>query len=446
MHGTSRTAAAVVIVLALAAAGSLVAAGARAGSPTSQTADQAAVPTFSRDVAPILFTHCATCHRPGEIGPMPLLTYDDAEPYAAQIALAVRSGHMPPWHADAAPGTFLNERRLNDVDQQTLARWASGGAPRGNPADLPPAPVFAEGWAIEEPDAVFEMPDAFHVPAEGTIPYQYFEVPTNFTEDRWVQAMEIRPGARDAVHHVILYAREPDGSPARSGTLSQPPGQGLPTEQPPRAGGRSARRRLGTIVATTAPGTNAMIYRPGAALRIRAGTVLTFQMHYTAHGQAMADRTRVGFVFAEAPPEREVFVSQFTNVRLSIPPGAADHRVDSAVTFEEDAHLVGLLPHTHLRGTRWFYRVIYPDGRTETLLDVPRYDFNWQTYYLFASPLAMPRGTRIEASAWYDNSPRNAANPDPTRLVRWGEQTWDEMQYTGITYTVDGAAGATAGR
>jgi hypothetical protein len=427
------------------------------------------VPTFSKDVAPIVFKNCAGCHRPGEIGPMPLLSYDDARPYASEMRDQIKAGHMPPWHADARYGSFLNERKLTDAEKATIARWAEGGAPRGNDKDLPPPPKFAEGWSIGTPDAVLRMPQEFDVPASGTIEYQYFEVPTNWTEDKWIQAMEIRPGARSVVHHVLVYSREPAGLPARPRALQpiptagnalnlNPPAPANPAPAPnpvppparpnpatPPAAPPAGQRVLGGLIASNAPGTSGMIYQPGTALLIRPGSVLTFQVHYTASGTAATDRTSIGFVFAKQSPAEEIRVGQFVNVRLHIPAGSSDQRVDAGVAFLEDVHLVGLLPHTHLRGARWEYKLVYPDGRSEMILALPKYDFNWQTYYLFASPLALPKGSRIESSAWYDNSPASRSNPDPKVDVRWGDQTWEEMQYTGITYTVDSQKKKTGG-
>jgi hypothetical protein len=418
-------------------------------------AGSGSVPTFTKDVAPILYKNCVGCHRAGEIGPMPLVTYDDARPYAADIRDEVMAGHMPPWHADRQIGKFLNARGLSDAEKATIARWADGGAPRGDAKDLPPAPGFTEGWTIGKPDAVFSIPQDYEVPASGTVAYQYFTVPTNFTEDRFVQAIEIRPGARSVVHHVLVYSREPGAStrppvlvpPAALGRAGGAPTPAPPTTSPaatPASGDAGARpNRLGVLIATTAPGTNAMTFRPGSALAIRAGSVLTFQIHYTANGTPTKDRSSVGMVFAKTPPADEVRPGAFINTRFVIPAGARDYRVDSSIAFAEDAHIWGLFPHTHLRGTKWEYTIVYPDGRSERILSVPAYDFNWQTYYMFAEPLAAPKGSRIEASAWYDNSPNNKSNPDPKSDVRWGEQTWEEMQYTGITYTVDSQRRAT---
>jgi hypothetical protein len=193
----------------------------------------------------------------------------------------------------------------------------------------------------------------------------------------------------------------------------------------------------GTLIATTAPGTNAMVFAPGTAVKIKAGSTLLLQVHYTANGTAATDLSSVGFIFAKAEPKQEVHNSAFVNAMLKLPPGSDNQEVDSAIQFNEDSHITALFPHTHLRGKSWQYTLVYPDGRRQEILSVPKYDFNWQTYYIFTKPLAVPKGSRIEAVAHYDNSTNNKWNPDPTKEVRWGEQTWQEMQYTGITYTVD---------
>lgn len=391
----------------------------------------AATPTFSKDVAPILYKNCASCHRPGDIAPMPLLTYEQVRPWAKSIREKVALGQMPPWHANAPRGTFSNDRRLTDLEKDTLSRWASNGAPAGDPKDLPPPPNFTEGWEIGAPDAVFSIPAAYEVPASGTINYQYFTVPTNFAGEKWVQAIEVRPGARSVVHHVLVFCREP-GAPAL-------PPAFVPVVPAPPSGQNQQQQSFarGTLIATTAPGTNAMTFQPGTAIRIGAGAVLTFQIHYTANGKATSDRTSVGMIFTKEPPKLEIRNSAFVNLKLRLPPGAPDEAVDSAIEFKEDSHIWALFPHTHLRGKSWEYRLVHSDGRSEVVLAVPKYDFNWQTYYVFAQPLAVPKGSRLEATAHYDNSAGNAWNPDPKVEVRWGEQTWQEMQYSGITYSVD---------
>ncbi len=385
----------------------------------------AAAPTFSKDVAPIIYKNCASCHRPGDIAPMSLLTYENVRPWAKAIREQVATRQMPPWHATQPHGTFLNDRRLSDADRDTLIRWADGGARKGDPKDLPMMPKFSDNWEIGTPDVVLGMSQDYEVPESGTVAYQYFQVPTNFTEDKWVQAIEVRPGTRSIVHHILVFCREPNAKPREMGYVSVVP----------KMQQRSAR--ADNLIGTTAPGTNAMIFRPGTALRVKAGSVLIFQMHYTTNGAAAKDKSSVGMTFARQAPQLEMRTSAFVNPMFVIPPGANNYQVDSAIEFTEDAHIWGLIPHTHLRGKSWEYRIVYPDGRTESVLSVPKYDFNWQTYYLFAKPIAVPKGTRLEATAHYDNSTANAFNPNPEAQVRWGDQTWEEMQYTGITYSID---------
>jgi hypothetical protein len=396
-------------------------------------------PTFSKDVAPILYKNCASCHRPGDIAPMPLLNYEQARPWAKSIREKVSLGQMPPWHAAEPRGTFSNDRRLSDADKDTLVRWAAAGAPQGDPKDLPPAPRFADGWEIGTPDAVFTIPKAYDVPASGTIAYQYFTVPTSFAEDKWVQAIEVRPGNRTVVHHVLVFSREPRTPgrlPAYVPILPKPLALGQNANNSDQT---AARKDPDILIATTAPGTNAMTFEPGSAMRVKAGATLVFQIHYTANGKPTADESSVGMVFAKEAPAREIRNGAFTNVFLKLPAGSSDQSVDSVIQFNQNIHITALFPHTHVRGKSWEYRLVYPNGNSEIVLSVPKYDFNWQTYYVFSKPLAVPKGAILEATARYDNSSANPSNPDPKIEVHWGEQTWQEMQYSGITYYVDEA-------
>ena len=400
----------------------------------------AGAPTFSKDVAPILYKNCAGCHRPGEIAPMSLLTFEQARPWAKSIREKVLTGQMPPWHASQAHGTFSNDRRLTDTDKNTLIAWVDAGAPQGNPKDLPPAPQFSEGWQIGKPDLVLSMEKPYDVAASGTIAYQFFTIPTHFTEDKWVQAIELRPGTRSVVHHILAFVHEP-GKPAETPAFSvvlprmpRLPARDGSAVQQGQAGGP------GTLIATEAPGTNPIIFEPGSALKIPAGSSIMFQMHYTANGKAATDQSSIGFIFAKGTPQREIHTANFYNPLLKVPAGAADQAVDCAIEFTEDTHITALFPHTHLRGKSWEYRLIYPNGDSQVVLSVPKYDFNWQTYYVFTTPLLAPKGSRLEATAHYDNSINNKWNPDPKIDVRWGEQTWQEMQYSGITYYTDGPA------
>jgi hypothetical protein len=437
-----------------------VAAGVGVGA---QPSADAAAPTFAKDVAPIFYKNCTNCHRPGEIAPMSLLTYKDARPWAKSIGANVSRGVMPPWHADPAHGEFLNDRRLSAADKDTIARWVAAGAPEGDPKDLPPQPTYTDGWLIGQPDAVLSMDEDYPVPASGEVRYQYFEVPTHFTEDKWIQAFEIRPGNRAVVHHVIVYTRppaQPRPAPTADAEAPRPRptpifefadnmeipagqtgGKALPPEQrkPLGPNDRPAPKGLGASVGAYVPGMPAQVYPVGTATRLRAGTTLIFQMHYTTNGTATTDRTSIGLVFAKEPPNVELRGTVLANGALHIPAGASDYAVDAEMTVNQDISLWAILPHTHVRGKRWLYDAIYPDGRRETILAVPKYDFEWQTDYLYKTPLKLPKGTKIHATAWYDNSTNNPSNPDPTKDVWWGDQTWEEMMFSGITYSVDSA-------
>jgi hypothetical protein len=363
---------------------------------------------------------------------MSLLTYEKARPYAKAIRDEIQDGRMPPWHADAPHGTFLNERRLSDGEKDILVRWATHGAPEGDPKDLPPAPEYVDGWSIGKPDIVLEMAEDYNVPADGVVEYEYFYIPTGFTEAKWVQAVEVRPGNRQVVHHALVFHKaapdRPRGAPVLQLNRTQ---MALP---PSRPGNRPARRDRvpARLLATYAPGTNPQIFPAGTAVRLEPGGVIELQMHYTTSGEAGSDRTKVGLIFAKDPSPREIRVSQFYNTKFTLPAGSVETRVDADVTFVNDAILWGLFPHTHVRGKKWEYVLELPDGTKKTILSVPSYDFNWQTYYMFAEPLKVPKGARLVSSAWYDNSDRNRSNPDPKIDVTWGDQTWEEMQYTGL--------------
>ena len=444
------------VVCATGAAGQLLA---QSPAPTP-----AAAPTFSKDVAPIFYRNCTSCHRSGEIGPMALVTYQDARPWARSIAAKVASGTMPPWHADPGHGEFANDRRLNAGDKETILQWIANGAPEGNPADLPPAPTYADGWQVGQPDAVFALLEDYPVPSSGTIEYKYFEVPTHFTEDKWVRAFEVRPGDRSVVHHVIVFARPPakpdqerekappNGGaqkPKRQGPFSFAPGMEEPKNDAVEAArkapnnDRPAPKGVGSFVAAFAPGQAVRTYAEGTAVKIPAGATLVFQMHYTASGKATTDRSKVGLVFAKEPPRQEVIIAALQNANFTLPAGAPDVQVDAEMTLNQDMTIWSMLPHTHVRGKRWHLEATYPDGRTETILDVPRYDFNWQTDYVFKQPLKLPKGTKVRTSAWYDNSAANKSNPDSTVDVHWGDQTWQEMQFTAFAFTLDPAPTST---
>ncbi|MDQ3069633.1 MAG: thiol-disulfide isomerase [Acidobacteriota bacterium] len=398
---------------------------------TTPPPPRAAAPTYAADVAPILYKHCTECHRPGEIAPMSLMTYAEARPWAKAMRDEVADGRMPPWHADPAHGTFRNARVLTAAEKETLTRWANAGAPEGRASDAPKPPSYSNGWRMGTPDVVFTLSKPYAVKQDGMIDYQYFDVPTHFTEDKFVRAVEIRPGNREVVHHALLYVRVPPGGPRRT-AFSQPRSQQDFPDQKRTSEENAPTGPTSGLLGTFAPGTPPMQLPDGAAIRIRAGTTLVFQMHYTTNGKAASDQTSVGLIFSDAPPADEVRATHFMNPALFLPAGAASTQVDSEITFAEDMKVWGIFPHTHLRGKRWKYEAIYPDGRREVVLSVPNYDFNWQTYYELATPLVLPKGTKLLATAFYDNSAANPANPDAKSDVRWGDQTWEEMQYTGL--------------
>jgi mono/diheme cytochrome c family protein len=361
--------------------------------------------TFNKDIAPIFFNNCVQCHRPGEIAPMSLVSFKEARPWARSIKEKVATGVMPPWHADPHYGEFRNDRRLSQKDIDTIVAWVDQGANEGNAKDLPPTPQFLEGWNIGKPDVVFYLPQEYAVPATGVVEYKYFNVPTGFKEDKWIQAAEIRPGVRGVVHHIIVFAQS-----------------------------ANAPQRL---LVGYAPGEQPVVIAKGLAKKIPADSTLIFQVHYTPNGTAAKDKSYVGFVFAKQPPVAEVVTRPVMNAKFAIPPGDPNYKVESTYTFTQDAHIQSLMPHMHVRGKDFMFKVTYPDGTSKLLLSVPKYDFAWQTYYILKEPLAAPKGTRLDCLAHFDNSEKNKYNPDPSKEVRWGDQTWEEMMIGWMSYTVD---------
>ncbi|QQS46100.1 MAG: thiol-disulfide isomerase [Acidobacteriota bacterium] len=374
--------------------------------------------TFTKDVAPILQKNCMSCHRPGEIAPMSLLSYKEVRPWAKSIRERVLDRTMPPWSADPNHGEFKNDPRLSQQEIDTIVKWVDGGSVKGDDKDMPPNPKYPEGWSIGTPDAVISMQEEHQVPADGEVPYLYFSMPTNFTEDKWVQALEIRPGNRAVVHHVIAFAQEPDTSGKVDGS-----------------GGefRRGRTQLGGIT----PNKTGVTFEPGVAKLIKKGSNIVFQMHYTTNGQAATDRTSIAFIFARQPATRILHTGNAINTRFVIPAGHPNYEVTASKTFDEDVHITGFMPHMHVRGKDFTYTAVYPDGRREILLSVPAYDFNWQLSYELKKPKAMPKGTKLECVAHFDNSTKNKFNPDPTKPVAWGDQTWEEMMIGWFSYTRD---------
>lgn len=410
-------------------------------SSTSASDKASSSVTFTRDVASILHKNCASCHRTGEIAPMSLLTFKEVRPWAKSIREVVAERRMPPWLADPHYGEFANDSRLSQKDIDTIVAWVDGGAKEGDAKDLPPAPKFQpEGWKRGTPDAVFPMTVEANVPADGVVAYRHFAVPTNFTEDKYVQFAEIKRGDPAVVHHVIVSVREPGQGPLPPageiiiGAGANREGEARTAQRP--QGGTRGNAPDGMLVGW-APGMSPLSLRNGQAKLIKKGSVLIFQMHYTTNGQASKDRTSVGLYFAKGPVEKRVITTGAVARNLVIPPGEPNYESKSSFTFSEDSHIVSFMPHMHVRGKDFQYKLVYPDGTSKILLSVPRYDFNWQLVYFMKDPVAAPKGSRIECLAHHDNSERNKFNPDPSKEVRWGPQTWEEMMIGWLDYTID---------
>ncbi len=398
--------------------------------------------TFNKDVLPILQKRCQECHRPGEAAPMSFLTYKDTRPWAKAIRGAVVIKKMPPWFSDDVHGKFKNDRRLPQSEIDTLVAWVDGGAKEGNAADAPKGIEYAQGWSIGKPDVVIDMPVGFKVPASGTVDYVWFLAPTNFTEDKWVEKIEVRPGNSAVVHHVVLYARAPGSPYVKNAKLGEPyfPAKSNQLQQHKPDTGEGSFYTLGRddleMVSVYVPGGDAYQTLPGQARLIKAGSDLLFQMHYTANGKEAVDRSRVGIVFAKEPPKERVVNTFIFNGNMHIPPGEPNHPVLARVTVQEDVKLMSMFPHMHVRGKAMQYKAIYPSGESQILLNVPKYDFNWQLSYYLRDPITLPKGTKLEITAWYDNSPNNPANPDPKSDVYWGEQTWEEMLAAFVDFAI----------
>jgi peroxiredoxin len=364
--------------------------------------------TYAKHIAPIFNANCVFCHRKGQIAPFPLTSYEESVGWAEMIREVVSERRMPPWHADPKVGQFKNDCRLSDKDMALIDKWVDNGAPQGNPKDLPPAPQYAEGWQIPKPDSVVYMADeGYDVPATGTVEYQRFVVDPGWTEDKWIKSMECLPGNPAVVHHIIVYLVPPGVTPS----------------------GQAGRLRSNWLGAF-APGLRQQVLDEGMARYVQAGSKLLFEMHYTPNGTAQKDRSYAGFVFADPKTvKKEVAVQNAGNFTFKIPPGDPNYEVESEFVFRQDSLLLTVSPHMHVRGKDFRYDLIYPDGKKETVLWVPRYDFGWQTTYELTEPKRVPRGTKMVCVAHFDNSDDNYANPDSTKEVAWGEQTWEEMMF-----------------
>ena len=363
--------------------------------------------TYSKHIAPIFNSRCAECHRKGQIAPFPLNGFASTVGWEAMIAEVVEQDRMPPWNANPEVGHFANDARLTKEEKQLILTWVQNGCPEGDPADLPTPPQFTEGWRIPKPDMVIHVRDEpFTVPATGVVDYKYFEIDPQFTEDKYVVAAEARPGNTAVVHHIIAFVKAPGQDNVD----------------------------LGSLLIGYAPGTSPLIFPANAAMKVPAGSKILFEMHYTPNGTEQTDLSYIGLKFTDAATvKHEVVGAEALFAKFEIPPQAADYEVQAKYRFREDMQILSLTPHMHLRGKAFRYVATYPDGTTETLLDVPKYDFNWQLRYEMATPKMMPAGTVVQCVGVFDNSDDNPNNPDSSKAVRWGRQSWEEMMIGFLT-------------
>lgn len=382
--------------------------------------------TWSSHVSAIFQRRCQACHRPGEIAPFPLVRPEDALGWGDTILEVVSQGRMPPWHADPAFGKFTNDGRLTVEEKNQIERWIAAGMPEGDPAAAPPPARFPTGWQIPPPDQIFHMAETpFLLPAHGAVSYQYFTVDPGFTEGRWIKAVESRPGNPAVVHHINVFLLLPQF-----------------------AAGYRRDDLTNHLLSAYAPGLRTSPFPEGSAYYVPPGAKLIFQMHYSPIGSEQTDRSYLGVVYADPDEVTErVEIALNVNNRFQIPPGAPDYPVSTLYEYARDATLFALSPHMHLRGKAFRFEAFYPSGEREVLLDIPRFDFNWQTIYELARPKHLPRGTVIQCDARFDNSAANPANPDPTATVRWGDQTFEEMMigYMFIRVPKESAADASSG-
>ena len=416
-------------------------------------AESAPGPTFNKDVAPIFYKNCVSCHHPNDIAPMSLLTYREARPWAAAIRQAVLRRVMPPWHSDPNVGHYLNDPRLSDSDIATIDAWTKQGAKEGDPKDLPAAPSFHAGWHIN-PDTVITIP-ATTVAAGNLDDYEYIYVPTNFTEDKWIQAAEVLPGDRRVVHHATVSVVSADSVPHlqqshvddkqdqyhfRTGKVNHVKPDAPVSDDGCTAPQNSKEPQGSTggvnhVPAIYLPGHGAEVRPPGYALKIAAGSYLQFQVHYSNRlDQTVTDKTSIGLVFAKAPVTHEVAQYEIWNNWFRIPPDDGNHKVTSCFVLPKDLQAVAYTAHMHFRGKSMRTEAIYPDGRTETLFNVPKYDFRWQETYFLKQQLILPKGTKLVTTAYFDNSSNNPLNPDPSQSIRWGEPSNEEMMGFWLAY------------
>lgn len=437
--------------------GLLVLAGAAPRNGTVDAAPSAATPTFSKDVAPIMFAHCVSCHRPGQIAPMSLLTYDEVRPWAKAIKTNVVNRVMPPWHADPSGSlAFLNDRRLTDNQIATVAVWVDGGSPKGEDKDLPPTPEFVDTWAYGPPDHVLEMPVEFAIPAEGEIPVLQFYSKLPFDDDRYLEKVEMRPTNVAVLHHANVHfqsLRVPEGARLVDGVFVGANGKEITADE--LRGGESVFDVDQGQLISYVPGRGYEKYHPGTGKILPAGKWLVWSVHYTPTGRPERDRVSIGLYFSKTPVRDVVVTSQISGTLIvegkelppgpdgrrpqvpTIPPYAENWQIRAIMPVQDDITLYGFQPHAHLRSKEWKYIVTYPDGTEEVLLTIPEYSFEWQLHYELAQPKKIPAGSRLSAFGRFDNSLKNRHNPAPEKEVYWGEQSWDEMFQPKIEYSVD---------
>lgn len=359
--------------------------------------------TYSNQIVRIFNKHCLKCHRVGEVAPFQLASYENIIGWEDTILEVIADNRMPPWFANPDHGTFKNDARLTDDDKQLIRTWVKNGMPEGNASDLPEPPKFVKGWRMAEPDQVIKISDTpFTVPAEGIVDYQYFPVDPGWTEDKYVTAAEARPDNVSVVHHIIAYVLAPGSD------------------------GKKERDRR--MLVGYAPGAIPHILDEGTAMHVPAGSTLVFEMHYTPNGSQQTDLSYIGLKFTDRKNVKQLLRGAATlNTKFEIPPHASNHLVEADHKIKRDQFLLDMTPHMHLRGKSFRYEAIYPDGQREVLLDVPRYDFNWQLSYILAQPKLLPKGATIHCEARYDNSAQNPVNPAPNEPVKWGDQSDEEM-------------------
>jgi peroxiredoxin len=359
--------------------------------------------TYSKHIVPLLNKHCISCHRDGQIAPFSLTEYNDVVGWSAMIREVVGQERMPPWFANPVHGEFKNDARMSAIERELLFQWIEKGCPEGEVSSDKRNRELVNSWQIPEPDEVFFIsPEPQQIPAEGEVDYEYFVIDPEYVEDRYIQAVEVRPGNYAVVHHALVSIAMPGDNTLGIGNYG--------------------------VLINYAPGMQPTELVSGMAIRVPAGAKFVFQLHYTPNGSPQTDRTSIGIVYAEPETVKSrVSGGAIANTQISIPAESENHREVSELVFGTEVRLISLSPHMHLRGKAFRYEAIYPDGRNEILLDVPNYDFNWQLRYVLKHPKHFPRGTRVRCTAWYDNSENNKANPNPNIDVVWGDQTWQEM-------------------